>query len=188
MAIFNFALLDSALLGDQLTFPPVPLIEPVTPVYSTDIAEIWNPLLGGADFEIVNSELASNQDLLTSITLSLFCDRLALPSDALPVPFSTDRRGWWGDTYNPAGLIGSRLWLLSRAKSTPALLQTAQGYCVEALSWLTTYRVVSNFTVNCSFVDNEPSLLAISITVYRQGQPPASVVYNWVWQQITNPQ
>src|SRR6516164_9240783 len=64
--------------------------------------------------------LDETQALATAVIVALGTDALADPSDILPDPDSTDRRGWWGDL--DAGEIwggwpiGSRLWLLKRSK------------------------------------------------------------------------
>ncbi|WP_324606427.1 phage GP46 family protein [Xenorhabdus nematophila] len=64
-----------------------------------------------------------------------FTDRRALDSDELPAGAGTDRRGWWGDTFNTRS-IGSRLWLLAREKQLSAVLHRAKAYADEALAWL----------------------------------------------------
>ena len=74
-------------------------------------------------------------DLPRSIIISLFTWRRANPDDDLP---GTNKYGWWGDTYPQIinDRIGSRLWLLSRAKLTDETVLQAQEYAEEALQWL----------------------------------------------------
>jgi len=81
--------------------------------------------------------LAQDDGLVTSIVLSLFSDRRARADDIIPGGDS-DRRGWWGDLVPPVegDEFGSRLWLLSREKTTPQTLNRAREYAQEALAWL----------------------------------------------------
>jgi phage gp46-like protein len=169
--------------------PPLPVFPPLAEVVSTDIADLWNPFLGGADFEIVGQILATNQDLVTAVTISLFTNRLADPSDILPIPNSTDRGGWWGSTYlqtDPlAGFqLGSRLWLLARSVSNTQLLITAQGYCQEALAWLTQRGVAKTVTVTTSFLNGDQSKLSIGITIIKPSRQAVNWSYNWAWNQV----
>lgn len=93
------------------------------------------------DWALASGDLAGDDGLYTAVTISLFTDRLASPDDLLPST-DGDRRGWWGDAYLPmtadgdADRIGSRLWLLIRAKQIPETAQLARAYCQEALAWL----------------------------------------------------
>src|SRR5260363_352074 len=73
---------------------------------------------------------AEVSDLQIAVMISLFTGRQARPDDVIP-DGSTDARGWWGKPN-----IGSRLWLLERAKATEATRQQARDYMTEALQWL----------------------------------------------------
>ena len=92
-------------------------------------------------------DLVAEGSLRTAVILSLFLDRRADDDDILPNG-SDDRRGWWADTVAPmtdygigggsasGDRIGSRLWLLSREKQLAGVLERAQHYAEEALTWL----------------------------------------------------
>jgi phage gp46-like protein len=88
--------------------------------------------------------LDSTQALATAIIVALGTDRLADSQDILPDPDSDDRKGWWGD-YQAEAIwngwnIGSRLWLLRRAKITDetafegSTLRRVEFYIWEALA------------------------------------------------------
>ena len=50
------------------------------------------------DWVLLNDgTLDDTQSLATAVIVALGTNRLALPSDILPDPDSTDRQGWWGD-------------------------------------------------------------------------------------------
>lgn len=99
--------------------------------------------------------LTASDDKVTwlenAITISLFTDARATDDDELPDD-SKDRRGYWGDIDLPEGeSLGSKLWLLNRAKITTDTLNTMHDYITDAVQWL---------------VDEE-HLLAINATVER---------------------
>jgi phage gp46-like protein len=153
----------------------------------SDISLIWDALLGGADSAIVNGQIVTGNDLVTSYIISLFSDRLADPSDELP-PGETDRRGWWGDTLlqedNPGDLLGSRLWLLARAKSDASLPGTAKGYIAEALQWVIDDGVVAQNVIDCFFLNGDQERLYARVKAYRpDGSLALDIAFDWAWQQ-----
>lgn len=116
-------------VNDLALLPPAPL----------DVA--------GPDCGMEAGDLVAEGSLRTAVILSLFLDRRADDDDILPNG-SDDRRGWWADTVAPmtdygigggsasGDRIGSRLWLLSREKQLAGVLERAQHYAEEALTWL----------------------------------------------------
>lgn len=145
-----------------------------------DIATAWNVQGAYGDWATIPGDLQGGDDLETAVLISLFSDRRAEESDVIP-DGTSDRRGWWGDagqTYP----IGSRLWLLSRAKQTPQTLNSAQGYCTEALQWLLDDGVAANINVAASFIGQ--GALGIAIGLYDQtGQTVAT--YQWAWKGLS---
>lgn len=106
-----------------------------------DIQINWNEQLLEGDFLYSNGDLTSDPGLETAIIISLFSDRRADERDDLPDLQNLDRRGWWGDltlatTETGSDRIGSKLWLLERAKTTPETIAKAKIYIEEALQWL----------------------------------------------------
>lgn len=95
------------------------------------------------------ADLASEPGLRTAVIVSLFTDRLALPTDPIP-DGSRDRRGHWSDSYLPeqGDLEGSRLWLLDREKIMPEVLRRAEDYTREALEWMLSDAVVQQVTAS----------------------------------------
>lgn len=99
----------------------------------SDIAFNWGPQ--GADLELAGTDFVLDHELMTPVIVGLFSDRRALDSDPLPDE-STDRRGWWGDSYATGRQIGSRLWLLSREKQMREVPNRAREYTREGLEEL----------------------------------------------------
>ncbi len=143
-----------------------------------DIAVIWNPALGHGDWELIGAQLSGDADLDTAILISLFTDAQANPDDAIP-DGSNDPRGWWGDLDEDYA-VGSRLWLLSRAKQTGETLALAQDYIAEALQWLIDDGVVAAFDITTEWT--AAGLLGARVVAYKQNGTTVALNYNWVWQ------
>ena len=124
--------------------------------------------------------LASGDDLSTSVLISLFTDRLATPTDSLP-DLTNDRRGWWGDLDQDVP-IGSRLWLLSRAKLIAATATQAKGYILEALQWLIDDGVAASVTADTTIVN--PNQLNAMVGIQQSDGTQRNMAFNWVWDQI----
>jgi len=143
----------------------------------SDIATIWNVTQG--DWQLSGKSLAAQPDLITAMTISLFTDRQAEPDDPV-TDGSGDLRGWWGD--EGGSRIGSRLWLLERAKRTQATLQLAQAYIAEALQWLVDDGVVANFDINVEWVNY--GQLSAQVTALRVDGTTVAQNYAWAWNGI----
>lgn len=128
----------------------------------SDIQLQWQ--LDNADIVIRNADIALDDSLTTAVIVSLFTDRRALASDVLPSGASTDKRGWWGDSFNTRP-IGSRLWLLSREKQLSSVLHRAKSYAEEALAWLVEDELVNALTVTATAPETGCLLLSVSLTL-----------------------
>ncbi len=90
--------------------------------------------LAPADIRVSGSDLYRDPGFETAVLVSLFSDRRADPEDPLPDHEDT-RRGFWGDALAGSPL-GSKLWLLGRAKLTDATFRQAEQYVAESLAWM----------------------------------------------------
>ena len=153
---------------------------------SLDLALTWSDTLGGWDWTLAGPDLATDAGLRAAIIVSLGTDRLALPDDV--IPDATDRRGWWGDTpISPAATpdpIGSRLWLLQRAKATEETRQRAIAYAQEALAWLIADGIAARVDIQAAL--NPPGLppytLTLTVRIIRtQGSTAGNPVFDSVW-------
>lgn len=153
----------------------------------TDIALAWNPDRFAADLLLGAGSLVSDDGLRTAILISLFSDARAPEGAELPED-GADRRGWWGDDFAADGsaagnqnAIGSGLWLLHRAKITPATLQRAREAAFEALNWLVRDGIASAVDV---MVEAQGSRLAIAVTLDRP-QGPGRQRHDFTWAAST---
>jgi len=136
----------------------------------TDIALVWDPALACADITVSKGDLVADRGLRTAVLISLFTDELARPDDALP-DGTDDRRGWWGDTPvegESPDPIGSRLWLLARAKRTEETRRRAETYAQDALTWLVADGVAAAVAVAASWGGDRGEQLQLRVAIERR--------------------
>lgn len=148
----------------------------------TDIRTIWQTDTGYADWLVTRANgLESGHDLETAMLISLFTDRLAATDDVIP---DNNRRGWHGDT-GKLYLIGSRLWLLDRAKITQNTLNSARDYIVEAIQWLIDDGIVDTFDITCEWIkQGSKRFLGAKIVAYKPNGDNQLLQYQWAWGTI----
>lgn len=132
------------------------------------------------DGQPVSLGLASDNALFRAVIVSLFTWRRANPDDDLPGGL---RMGWWGDSFPviEGDKIGSRLWLLSRAKMMPDTMMRAKEYAEEALKWLTDDGVATRVAVSTELQGMDR--LALNVQVYRtDGNAPLDLRFANVWE------
>ena len=140
----------------------------------SDIATVWAGAHG--DWLLAGPVLASGADLATAVLISLFTDREATTDDSIP-DGTSDPRGWWAD--DAAAPIGSRLWLIFRAKRTQATLSAAQNYAEQALQWLVDDGLCASFDVYVEW--QERSRLAMRVTIFKSDGTQQTLAFGWVW-------
>lgn len=110
-----------------------------------DIALLYDPKTRRCDLMIGDDgDLVIDETPITPVLLSVGLDRRAAPDDPLPegrtqflVQSGIDaRRGSAVDALDPYGdRIGSRLWLLDRAKETETTRLLFSSWLTECLEW-----------------------------------------------------
>ena len=100
-------------------------------------------------------DLGEASALESAVLISLFTD--ARVSDEELPEGEGSRRGHWGDQFTGAA-IGSKLWLLSRAKRTPETLRLYKDYGREALRWLVGDGHVTEITLSAEYVGESVQL------------------------------
>lgn len=111
----------------------------------------WDNSLGAA--RLVKDGLGSlvtDESLESMVLISLFTDAEASQQEIASAGLA-QQRGWWADadSLREPGTrrMGSRLWLLSRGKTTLETLRRAEGHIKEALQWLVDQGIVSTISV-----------------------------------------
>lgn len=145
-----------------------------------DLKLVWSDTDLAADLAIALNDFERDEGLRTAVLLSLFLDRRADDGDEL-LDANADRRGWWADEFADADgdKIGSRLWLLSRAKPAEWISQ-APEYGKEALLWLVEDKVAERVEVVASVLGNARGL---DVDVYKpQQKQPTRFKFEDVWR------
>lgn len=147
----------------------------------SDIATIWVPDLGRGDWVQDGAALKGGEDLATAVLISIFTDRVANSDDPIP-DGSGDPRGWWADAGERYP-IGSRLWLLERAKQTAETAARAKDYIVEAVQWLINDGVAATIDVTTAWI--APTRLGAQVVVNRHDGTSVALNFANVWQEIS---
>lgn len=152
-------------------------------VQLADLALVWSNETGTADLSMIDLDLASDRGLMTAMVISLFTDRRAETDDVPPSGDTKDRRGWWADRFADVegDLIGSRLWLLDRAKRTKETELRAKEYALEAWAWLIEDRVVESVDVTVEVTAKD---LIFAGALNRPGRDPVTFRFAHTWEHL----
>ncbi|KYK43433.1 phage gp46-like protein [Bradyrhizobium yuanmingense] len=130
--------------------------------------------------------------LASAAIVALASDRLANKSDVLPGLDDDDRRGWWGDLDADelwgGWPVGSRLWLLRRAKITSSLaadggtVARAEAYAREAMRPFIERKIASKVTVVAE--RTAVNRIDVLIRLYRGPEPAVELRYAELWDDI----
>lgn len=133
--------------------------------------------------------LDDSDDLATAAWIALFTDARAQEGDELPDPDATDRRGWWGDLdaerLHGGWPIGSRLWLLSRAKITGAgyrkgaTVAQVEAYAYEAMEPFVTIGLATSVAARAE--RNGRGRIDLTVTLTRDLSRTMTLRYADLW-------
>jgi len=136
--------------------------------------------------------IEDGKDLHTAFIIALGTDALADPSDKLPDLDSSDRMGWWADA-DAAEIwggrpVGSRLWLLRRAKITSPVsadggtVFRAQSFAREAIQPFEEHAIISSATVDAERTG--VNRIDVVVTAYRGPEPEIELRYSELWDDL----
>lgn len=146
---------------------------------------------GFFDFVKEDGRLVVDDGLETAVLMSLFTDAPASLDELTAAGLRRDQnRGWWGNDYaeKPGDVLGSKLWLLARAKRTDETLARAIGYASDAVAWLIADKLASKIPISAQWY-GRTDFLALSVTMYRPGdlKPRWQRLWNATTGQILSP-
>ena len=131
-------------------------------------------------------------DLQSAVIVALGTDALASKTEQLPDLDATDRRGWWGDMDAEeiwgAWPVGSKLWLLSRAKITGPLaseggtVARANSYARDAMRPFITNRIASKVDVDAS--RTATGRIDVSVVLNRGPDLNIELRYADLWDEL----
>jgi len=145
---------------------------------AVDIAILRNQETGKFYTQLSNGDFLTNNNFDTSLTISLFGDKRADPSE---VTAAENRRGWWGNPFNTDEIdfqLGSKLWLLEQARAVPATLNKAITYAKESLQWLIEDDHAKRIQVSGTLSQNNIQLV---ITIFRDASVTETRYYD-LWE------
>ena len=143
-----------------------------------DLAVAFDSNKFSFDLAIQGADIATDEGLRTAVLVSLFTDRRANDDDVIP-DGTDNRRGWWADAWPEVDgdLEGSRLWLLSREKQLPDVLQRAKEYGEEALAWLIDDGIALTVTVSAEWAAS--GVLGLRVEIQLADGSRFSDVFNY---------
>jgi phage gp46-like protein len=144
-----------------------------------DIRLVWNKDLMECDFGLGVGDLLTDGGLTTAVYISLFTDRRARDDDKLDD--INDKHGWWGDQTSSAGEIGSRLWLLNRAKTTTQNLNLARIYIQEALQWMLDDKVAQKIDIQVERAGDAKDRLYYQVSIYKSDGDKIVMGFDDLW-------
>lgn len=149
----------------------------------TDLALTYDAEIQAWDLCIENGDLVLDEGLGSLAIASLMTDARAAPED-LDLGI-TDRRGWWGDAVEGEP-TGSRLWTLSRAKTTPENERRARDFAIEALQWLIDDGIAASIDVTTARTDGDGSgaTLHLTIVITRPDRTTETILFDRLWEAM----
>ena len=143
-----------------------------------NLSIVWDAARSRGDLALSGAGLLTGGAIEAAVAVSLFTDRVAASDDVIS-DGTDDRRGWWGDTF-ASRPIGSRMWLLLRAKATNETLNKAKDFVTEALQWLLDDGVAARVDVVTQWIRR--GQLGALVTIYQQDGTRQALSYSWAWE------
>ena len=143
---------------------------------------------GTHEYDLVNDNgIQQDFTLETAVIMSLFTDARATAEELLVAGLPKDHfGGWWGDSFPEVDgdVLGSKLWLLTRAKRTDATLALGQKYAEESLQWMLDDEVAESVDVTPSWYEvARKGILILAVDIQRPGELEPR--WRRVWEAIS---
>ena len=119
---------------------------------------------GLTDFDIMPAGIGSELSWERLVLVSLFTDGRIDPA-AAPPDGTTDRRGWWADTYTDGAPAASRLWLISGSSAPTA--RAIEDAISDGLKWAVEDGLADAIDVSTTLVGGRADSI---VTITAQGQ------------------
>lgn len=146
----------------------------------------WDNEIGAARLQLdAQGALAVDNSLETYVILSLFTDAEATPEEIAAAGLE-GQRGWWAEADSlrdpDRPRMGSKLWLLSRGKTTVETLRRAENYALASLRWMIDAGLAAAIEVLAS--RPRTGMIGLEVTISR----PTKLlpVYRRLWEYQSN--
>lgn len=146
----------------------------------------WDNEVGAARLQLdAQGALSIDNSLETYVILSLFTDAEAAPEEIAAAGLEA-QRGWWAEADSlrdpDRPRMGSKLWLLSRGKTTFETLRRAELFALESLRWMIAAGVAATIEVLAS--RPRGGMIGLDVTIIRPSKLlPA---YRRLWEFQSN--
>lgn len=158
---------------------------------ANDIKIKWDSTTLKGDLVKIIGDLEREEGLETAVSMSIFTKRRVTEEELKENGFSdlSEKGGWWADQYSDAedDQIGSKLWLLTRAKTTEQTLVKAQEYVYDGLLWMIEDNVASEINViveRLGQIGND--VLCINVEIRRDSDTQQALTFKYVWDKQFN--
>jgi phage gp46-like protein len=155
----------------------------------SDVRLVWdnNALQGTVRFDRTTNDLETDDGLESLVLVSLFTDALAAGDDPLPdsLALVKDRRGWWADHTSDRenDSVGSKLWLLERAKVSQENLRRAEKYAKAALQWMIDEGVAVKIDAVAWVTGIRQNQLGLEVRITRSTGTVKSLRFESLWEE-----
>ncbi len=179
----SLALVTQGLLVSAQAEEPVEAVD--LPSVFVDVALDFDLERLNGDISVFGGDLVRETSLKTALLVSLFTDRLVSIEESEAFG-SSERRGWFGDALSEidGDRIGSKLWLLERAKVLPETLARAREYSREATQWFVDDGVSAKNVIETEWLDTivtgaPRGVLALGIEIHKPAAPADQFAFAW---------
>ncbi len=145
-----------------------------------DLKLEYNETTGFCDLVFEENDLKAENGLETALMISLFTDRRAT-NDEREIG---EQRGWFGDLLGETegDQIGSKIWLLGRAKFTTETNSFLNKYATDACQWMIDDGLVKDVSVEVERYDFET--LAFKCAVTKNDGEKIPFKFSQYWENM----
>lgn len=169
---------------------PVPTksaLPPPSPAKTGDIRLTYDVYDQYVDFILADRDVERDPGLETAVMITLLTDKLADEEDDLPDD-SGYRGGWFGDSIPVVEdyKMGTKLWLLQRAKTVSEIPARAKEYLKDGFQWMIDDEIVQAVNISVERRRDLKTTLAFTLSFVK----PEGVTifykfyYNWEAQLL----
>lgn len=190
LSIFKTYIVPEGILSQEgFGYPSVSIPAPTssalpapTPALEGDIRLVWDVNKQYVDFVVADRDVERDAGLETAIFITLLTDKQAEDGDPLPDD-SGYRGGWFGDSIPVVEdyKIGTKLWLLQRAKTVSEIPAIAKEYLLDGFHWMIEDGLVESVEVTVERRRDLKTTLAFTLAFKK---PEGTTIffnfyYNW---------
>lgn len=158
-------------------------LPPAEPAREGDIRLYFDTLDQYGEILPVDRDVDRDPGFETAVIITLGTDKYAEEGDPLPED-SGYRGGWWGDAVPPVSdyQMGTKLWLLKRAKTVTEIPAIAKEYLLDGFQWMIDDEIVETINVSVERRRDMKTTLAFTLEFIKPEITDSifyKFFYNW---------